>query len=257
MKRINKLILLSILTIIYNSIVIAKPRIVNVEKEIKAAKFIGYVTIDSYTDTSIAFSMTAIAFKLRPDSSAADGYDMRKELTARLRVFDKSFKGKITSGSLPKQGDRVLVVIDSNNYVSLFADISTDYLIFWSPVYTGSKCLFNYGNNFIADTTETQRNMFIDPWDKPKGPEKIRECSDKVFIETSRFFYNYTYDIYEAGTILMQDNDIDFIPEISFSRFYRIKKNPKLKLLDRKKIIAFGRLKDYSEFDIKEFKEIE
>ena len=99
--------------------------------------------------------------------------------------------------------------------------------------------------------------MLINPWDKPTSSKKARQCSGKVFMSLTRFYFNYTYDEYETGRILIQGEDILFIPDISWGRAYYIKNKSAFKELDKRRISACGKLKNYSEFDIKEFKVIE
>ncbi|MGB8195254.1 MAG: hypothetical protein WCF67_25180 [Chitinophagaceae bacterium] len=114
----------------------AKPRTVQLNQELKNAKFIGLVTVDGYDGKgnilfhSIEYKDTiyaAIANYYGPDGFRLPGNDPDN-----------------WTGNWPFQRETVLIVVDSLNKVSLFAKkIRNDYR-FWSPHFTGSIALFRF-----------------------------------------------------------------------------------------------------------------
>ncbi len=244
MHHSKKPLLLLVTVLAYGLAVNANPITLDIDKELKAARTIAIGTIESYTDTSLFFRMSDT--------------DNTKFFTAKLKPYRKSFIETEKTGGIPHVNSSVLIVIDSNNFVSLFAKVMLEnsQFIFWSPVYNGSECLFIFNDNFKADTLTTAELMLINPCDQPAKFEKVNKSSGKVFISFTLFCFNYTFDTYETGRINIQGEDILFIPSFAFGKFYRIKNKSSFKELHGRKISAFGKLINY-EFDIKEFKVID
>jgi hypothetical protein len=132
-----------------------KPRFIDIEKELNKAPIVTEAVINSYTDTTVAytpltdnFSPGALKFK--------KSYPMPKEANQLL------------TGCSPAVGDTVLIVSDTTGRVSLFAEIIKDDYRFWSPYFTGSVAYFEYKAPFThleGRKEETHNNGSISGWD--------------------------------------------------------------------------------------------
>jgi hypothetical protein len=142
--------LLAILLAVFN--VDAKPRSIDLAKELKEAMYFDYVEISGYTDSTILYT-------------AIDGYDgyyssewfetENFRLKARKESFFYTSKfyqnksvstddDKYTTGYSPIIGEKTLIVINNQNQVSLFANLDNGIYQFWSPFITGSIALFSF-----------------------------------------------------------------------------------------------------------------
>jgi len=220
-------------------------RIVDIDAELRAAKTVAFATVDSYTDSTITFKQMAV--------SAPD-----RLFVSRLKTFDKAFIGKQETGGLPPENSDVIVVVDSNNYVSLFARRVSDKpgVHFWSPIYTGSDCIFKYNKFFYRDSLPKEEyDGERPPWDSSAYFFDFRQSSGKVSISSLRFHYNYRCDVYITGDIRKDRNRLIFVPVITDSEFYVIKNGSEFESMIGKRIVAFGKL-SLSSFYIEEFKPI-
>ena len=143
MKNITKIFLLFLMLIVSNYS-LSKPRTVFIDTELQLAKFIGEVTVLSYTDSTINYlhgKDTLISFTLEKILFEED----RKYIIKQ--THDIGEDTNYLTGSWPKTNDKVLLVTDSNNNVSLFAKKTSSYYRFWSPTYgywTMSISMFVY-----------------------------------------------------------------------------------------------------------------
>jgi hypothetical protein len=230
----KRLFLSSLIFITCNICLYAKARIIDVEKELASAKTIAFVQIDAFTDSSISFSLGGVFLTV-------------KSFSAKLKNFDKSLIGISKTGGIPKIKAPVLIVIDSSNYVSLFANYTDQSdLVFWSPIDTGSECLFYYAGKF----------NFLNEKDVFENAES-KSCWRNVKITLDDFYTFYAFDTYEFGYLQNRKDEILFIPEIAYGRSYSISNKQLFKKLVGKKIMAFGRLTKYHSFEVKEFEIVE
>ena len=123
---------IAFLLFIYLTIgLVAKPRLVYLDRELNESKLIKYVEILDYTDTSIIFKIIGSSKILAAKNTFQGpiiGFTVKKYKTAYW----------------PSKGEKVLIVIDKNNYVSLFAIIIGSNYLFWSPRQTMSTALFYF-----------------------------------------------------------------------------------------------------------------
>lgn len=207
----------------------AKPRIINIDEELKNAKSIEYCRIINFTDSIIYYELTYL--KVVSNSTFSSPTLSR---TAKLKAFERSMSGTRTSGSLPNLGEACYIIIDSLGFVSLFGIEEGGYVSFWSPIYTGSECLIRHSQLFIcANKTaqvETGSNIFT--------------CWTSVKISIGDFLENITRNLIECGSILIQSDTIMFIPDFAGSRAYTIK-SPKLKFQDGQKLCVEWKVLKY------------
>jgi hypothetical protein len=143
----------------------AKPRSVFLDKELKEALITEYVEIMNYTDSTIIFKVI----------------DNNKLLTAKIRRTPTQEQGseKPSTGVWPLKGNKVLIVVGKNGFVSMFADKQNEFYRFWSPGYTGSTAIFyfkkpalklgdNNGLNVVKGEYETCWDGCLLPVDKLK-----------------------------------------------------------------------------------------
>jgi hypothetical protein len=130
MTRDSKNILILLFFVLLTTGLNAKPRSVYLDKELKEALLTEYVEIVNYTDTTIIFKTI----------------DSNKVLTAKIRgaVVQGQKFDKHTTGYWPVQGDKVLIVVGQNGYISLFAHKQDNNYRFWSPEFTGSTAMFYF-----------------------------------------------------------------------------------------------------------------
>jgi hypothetical protein len=153
--RIARLILVILNTIIFQAVSHAYTRQIYLDQELKRAKTIIEIIIRGYTsrmDTftyqspisiekvidkmmySLAYNPYSTLIYKTPNTpwiNAATYYDVLKH--------PDTVKRKVNEGYWPAIGDTVLVVIDSTNTISIFAEITKqkEYK-FWSPYHTSS-----------------------------------------------------------------------------------------------------------------------
>jgi hypothetical protein len=191
-----------ILTIFVTVSSYAKPRIVQFDKELKNAKFIGLVIVEGYDNNgnilfySIEYTDTIkIAFA---NYKGPDGYK-----------FPDPDRNHWT-GYWPFKKDTVLILIDSLYKVSLFAKkIKTNYR-FWSPYYTGSIALFEFSNPSMKLTTE-------------KGlvnSGKLNSCWDGCLLPVNQLFLASGKTFSHTGTAMMVNGKAAFASDFADSALY-------------------------------------
>lgn len=127
----------------------AKPRIVYLDKELKNAMYIDFIKVIDYTDSTIVFQeienfagyysyewFNTENFVLKAKSDTA-------YLTSKIQKGQLGFD-KFTTGYMPQKGEEVLIVINKENQVSLFANLKNSVFRFWSPFFTRSTALFYF-----------------------------------------------------------------------------------------------------------------
>jgi len=125
-------IIFCLLTIVVNG----EPREINMTAELLNAKMVGKVIIDSIDVDSLYFHSPGE----HPEQSTNVCLLKARHLGAQ--------PGSIRTGYLPKRGDLVMIIIDSNNMVSLFAVPQGNSYRFWSPYSTGSSAFFIFKKPF-------------------------------------------------------------------------------------------------------------
>jgi hypothetical protein len=114
----------------------ARPRGVLLDDELRYAKFVGTVVIDNY-DGKGGIYFHSTDYKDTISKAFGNFYG-----TDGL-IWSNPVKTELTTCT-PFKKDTVLIVIDTNNRVSLFAKILADKYRFWSPYFTGSLALFRF-----------------------------------------------------------------------------------------------------------------
>ena len=203
-----------------SQLVNAKPRIIDIDEELKKANSIEYCKIVSYNDSIIRYELTYL--KKSYDSTTSMPTLLR---TAMLKGYDKNLIGLYTSGSLPKLGQKCYIVIDSIGFVSLLGIEKENFIYFWSPIYTGSECLIKYSKLFICSEKGNEIN----------NDTNSNRCWTSVKISISDFIDNISHNVIECGSILVQNGKTIFIPDFADSRVYTIS-DEKLNLKDGQKL---------------------
>ena len=108
----------------------AKPRFVDLDKELSEATLIKNVEVTGYTETTVLFVDAATGEKFEVKTNG--------DVSSQLK-YDKN-----STGYWPNVGEKVLVVIDTDERVSLFAARVGAHYRFWSPDVTGSIALFQF-----------------------------------------------------------------------------------------------------------------
>lgn len=109
----------------------AKPRTVDLEKELNEASVICLAELMAYTDSTLLFKTenTQTTF-------SAKTYG---KITPTGQTGDRYF-----TATWPLMGEKLLVVINHTGYISLFAKRIGNNYRFWSPAFTGSIALFTF-----------------------------------------------------------------------------------------------------------------
>ena len=116
----------------------AEPRGVDLRAELQSARLVAEVEIEEYTPEGLLFRLQDNPRK--PLSARYWGADDSKWVPEVAATLD--FNQVILTGEWPPRGSNVLIVVDADNIVSLFAwQKGPDYR-FWSPWMTGSLAGF-------------------------------------------------------------------------------------------------------------------
>lgn len=170
MKKILLLIILAV-----SQLANAKPRIINIDEELMFSNSIEHCKIVSFSDSTINYELSYN--KIDGNSKTSNSILLR---TAKLKGFNRNIIGFEASGSLPKLGQICYIVIDTLGFVSLFGIENEGFIIFWSPIYTGSECLIRHSKLFICD----DKVFEIDNY------PNFSSCWSNVKISITDFFPN-------------------------------------------------------------------
>jgi hypothetical protein len=184
-----------------------KPRIIDIDKELKTANSIEYCRIINYDDSIISYELTYL--KTSSESITSMPTLLR---TARLTGYDKNLIGLYSSGSLPKLGQNCYIVIDSIGIVSLLGIAKDNFIYFWSPINTGSECIIKHSTLFSC----AEKGNEID------NDTNTFRCWTSVKISISDFIDNISHNAIECGSIMVQDGKTIFIPDFAHSSAYTI-----------------------------------
>jgi len=133
-----KAIFIFIQVFFFSTCVFGKPRPVFLDTQLKSAKFIGVVVIDSY-DGEVNIYFHSIEY---PDTIAKAFANFKGPGGS---IISPHAPGTLEmTGYWPYQKDTLLIVIDSTSSVSLFAKVLSDRYRFWSPYFTGSIARFYF-----------------------------------------------------------------------------------------------------------------
>ena len=113
-----------------------KSHLVEFEKEMARAKFIGKVVIESY-DTNGVFQFRSLEFKDTIRSAQSHLW------FNKFRYTPLDTADYWTTAS-PKAKDTVLIVLDSTYKISLFAKLIDDDYRFWDPINSISVATFSF-----------------------------------------------------------------------------------------------------------------
>ena len=169
-----------------------RPRHINVIKEIKTAKFIGFVEVQNYS-----FYKKATNEKQPNDNCLA----MINKIQVRDIINDSTFssvtlneEGVIPSyklidyeqlyytGNWPNLGDTVLIIIDSSNIVSVFGVKYRNKFRIWSPYLTGSLAIFEIVEPLVEPLSLVSDDFFCG-YPAPHGGHHMI-CSDGCLLTT-------------------------------------------------------------------------
>lgn len=151
-------------------------RMVYMDKEIAGASIIEEIVIQSYssrTDLIIhaepkytTKAIDKIDYKLLSNPDSIITYQTKKtgyvNSTVRFDIrpkggFKDTTKSRLKHGYFPAVGDTVLVIMDSNKEISLFADKENKDYKFWSPYHNSSWNTIIFANKpFRQDTSGTR-----------------------------------------------------------------------------------------------------
>jgi|SRR5688572_20536003 len=127
-KRAISYLILCVL-ILHATSVFAKPRTIYLDKELKEASLIEYVEILGYADSTLT---------VQPVGG-------KNKITVKANGVSASFGiVEVLTSYWPAKGEKVLVVIGANGFVSLFATKQGEQYRFWSPFNTGSLAIFYF-----------------------------------------------------------------------------------------------------------------
>jgi hypothetical protein len=198
----------------------AKPRTVYLDKELKGAMYFDYVEVLNYTDSTIIFKEID-GFQSYNSNDWFDSDNFKLSARNDTVLYAAKLKGglndldvkKYTTGYLPKKGEKILIVINKENQVSLFANLEDGTYRFWSPYYTGSSALF----------------CFNEPATKLKEKNGLTEklgdyetCWDGCLLSSNELLsYGYKNEIKTfKGTAQMNGGRALFICEFAYSEPY-------------------------------------
>jgi hypothetical protein len=123
--------LLSILTIILltSLTVNAKVILIDIKKTLKEAKTIKTIIVIAYKDSTMFYR-----FQNSNDTLSISCKTKKSSEVFRQTLIDKNFMLKTDlAGKWPSIGQKVLIVINKNNKVALFATKTGDDYRFWDP----------------------------------------------------------------------------------------------------------------------------
>lgn len=130
----------------------AKVREVFLDRELETAGYVGEVVVVGYEvlDSILEQHQASLVAGMRCQTT--DGTDTvltfipDARYTARLLYADEDTAGIYDEGYWPRVNDTVLVVINNSGVISLFAEISEEGYVFWSPYLTSSWITIFYFN---------------------------------------------------------------------------------------------------------------
>ena len=222
MKSLYVVLLFSIFCISNKSM--AKPRTVFLDKELKEAIYFDYVEVIDYTDTSLLFreveghdGFYSPAW-LRTQNFTLNARHQAVVLSAKTHSgqgFNKGFD-KFTTGYWPQKGEKVLIVINKENRVSLFARKIADKYRFWSPFVTGSIALFYY---------KAPALKLKDHHGLSDNSGDYRSCWDGCLLPVKKLLTYARQSTTSAfkGRAQMQKGQALFIPEFADSESFFLK----------------------------------
>lgn len=183
----------------------AKPRVVVLEKELINAAFVGLVVVDSYSnDGNILFHSLEYTDTLKKafvNHKGPDGYKFPNPGANYWTAY------------LPFKMDTVLIVVDKEKSVSLFArKINANYR-FWSPYFTGSIALFYFSN---------QARKLPDQKERKTSLVNLGSCWDGCLLpieKLSSYFNKETIHEF-TGYATMNNNKAVFIWDFADSAIY-------------------------------------
>jgi hypothetical protein len=192
-----KYLLTLIITISTTCGLFAKPRTVFLDKELQEATLIEFVEIISYSDSAIIFR-TIIG---------------DRTITSKIgRGVIKAHQGdKFKTGYWPVIGEKVLVIVGQNDFISLFANKIGENYRFWSPYYTGSVALFCFKSpaTKLPDQTGIKENL--------RGYET---CWDGCILPSNKLnTFKKESEIY-SGRAVMNKGKAAFIWDFADSEIY-------------------------------------
>ena len=118
----------------------AESRGVDLKAELQSARLVAEVEIEEYTPEGLRFRLQGSSDKNPALSARYWGADNSKWVPEVAATLD--FNQNILTGEWPPRGSKVLIVVDADNVISLFAwKRGADYR-FWSPWMTGSLAGF-------------------------------------------------------------------------------------------------------------------
>ena len=202
MTQYYKNISIFVLAIFATISLYAKPRFVQLEKELKNAKFIGLVIVDGYDNNSnILFHFIEDSDTIKiafVNYKGPDGYKFHNPDTNHW------------TGDFPFKKDTVLIVIDTSNKVSLFArKLMTDYR-FWSPYFTGSLALFEFSSPATKLATEKGLENF----------GKLNSCWDGCLLPINQLFIASGRPFHHTGTAVMANGKAAFASDFADSSLF-------------------------------------
>lgn len=120
--------------------VYAEPRGINLKQELREASIVASAKIVSYDSDSLKFQLSGSIAVLSAKYSTEPTWNPSRFILAEWPPKDE--KTKLTA-KWPPVGSEVLVVVDRDNVISLFAWFYGNNYRFWSPMMTGSIAIFN------------------------------------------------------------------------------------------------------------------
>ena len=190
-----KYLLILILTISMTCGLIAKPRTIYLGRELKNASLIELGEIIGYTDSTIIFKLIVNDTIFNARTNGANKVQQTK---------------KYTTGYWPLIGEKVLVVVGQNGYISLFANKQGNNYRFWSPFYTGSTALFCFKSpaTKLPDNTGLKENL-----------KNYESCWDGCLLPCNLLQTYKETEIY-IGRAVMNNGKAMFIWDFADSEIY-------------------------------------
>ncbi len=163
------------------------------EEVIRTLKYVTLNNPDSLIEININTPPESIGFTLWSDIATVNNKD--------------SLYRNQKEGLWPVVGDTVLVVIDTNSTVSLFAEIKNKEYVFWSPYRTsGWITIFYASSPFKLDTSLIfNRSMFDSMQDKAKKNGYEFASFYRCKIDTESFWNEY-----DKIQIIKQNHQLNF-----------------------------------------------
>ncbi len=118
----------------------AEPRGVDLQAELRSAQLVENVEILEYTPAGLRFALLNQDASVKPLIARYWGADDSKWVPEVAATLD--FNQDTLTGEWPPRGSKVLIVVDSDKTISLFAWKQDSDYRFWSPWMTGSLAGF-------------------------------------------------------------------------------------------------------------------